>query len=274
MQVADFKDPQLLRANKLLQLSGQSWFVVAVAGQLIFALYVAILYGGSAIDGNLSKWNDILERGYVPGDTFSNVATIAHLLVAVIMMIGGPLQFIPQIRNKAPKFHRWNGRIYVFIAMVAAVSGLMMMWKPGHEPIGGMVAGSSISINAGLILIFSGFFWKTAVNKQFAQHQHWAFRLYLVVNGVWFFRIGLMFWLLVNGGPVGFDPSTFRGPFLLFLDFAQYLLPLAMYEIYTQVRRKGSVRQKGIVAVVLIVCTLVTAVGIFGATIGLWLPEL
>jgi len=37
-------------------------------------------------------------------------------------------------------------------------------------------------------------------------------------------------------GPVGFEPNTFTGPFLNFFSLADYLLPLAILEIYLQTK--------------------------------------
>ena len=37
------------------------------------------------------------------------------------------------------------------------------------------------------------------------------------MNGVWFFWLGLLLWLMIHQQPVGFDPKTFTGPFLTFL---------------------------------------------------------
>lgn len=54
-------------ARKALNYAAQFWFVVAVAGQWIFALYVLGLYGGHAIRGNFSGWNNVLPEGFVPG---------------------------------------------------------------------------------------------------------------------------------------------------------------------------------------------------------------
>jgi hypothetical protein len=50
--------------------------------------------------------------------------------------------------------------------------------------------------------------------------------MYMVVNGVWFFRMGLMSWLLLNGGPAGFDPKTFTGPFQTALAILTYAVPI------------------------------------------------
>ena len=92
--------------SSFLNFSVQLWFIVAVIGQWIFAFYVAAFYGGAAIDGDFMRWNRVLPHGYVEGQAMGNLAVAIHLLFAVIVMIGGPIQFIPQLRKYAPKFHR------------------------------------------------------------------------------------------------------------------------------------------------------------------------
>ena len=40
--------------------------------------------------------------------------------------------------------------------------------------------------------------------------------------------------MILNNRPGGFDPVAFQGPFLNFLAFAQYLVPLAIPELFGQ----------------------------------------
>src|SRR5688572_11862277 len=96
-------------ADTALKFAARFWFAVAIAGQMIFVAYVIAFYGGAAVQGNLKAWNEMIPRAYVPGETMSNLAVAAHLSLAVVIMIGGPLQLIPRIRRHAPSFHRWNG---------------------------------------------------------------------------------------------------------------------------------------------------------------------
>lgn len=258
--------------NYLLQLSAQFWFVVAVAGQWIFAYYVAALYGGAAVTGDLEKWNTAMPHGYSAGDTMGNVAIALHLLLAVVITVGGPLQIIPQVRERARVFHRWNGRVYMFTAFVISATGLFMVWTRGT--VGGLIGHISISINALLIMLFAVFAWRSAIARKFEVHRRWALRLFLVVNGVWFFRIGLMLWLFIHKKPVGFDPETFTGPFLTFLNFGQYLLPLAILEIYFAAKNSSTPAGKIAASAGLLAITLAMSLGIFATTMGLWLPRL
>jgi hypothetical protein len=83
-----------------------------------------------------------------------------------------------------------------------------------------------------------------------------------------------MAWILANRGPAGFDPKTFTGPFLTFLSFAQTLLPLALLELYFRVRDSGSPAARLTLAGGLLIATLLTALGIVGASMALWLPHM
>ncbi|MEM1337417.1 MAG: DUF2306 domain-containing protein [Bacteroidota bacterium] len=264
--------PKLRLAKTLLQKTASVWFIIAVIGQWIFATYVALFYGGAAIDNNFMKWNRVLPHGYVEGEPMGNIATGIHVFFAVAILFGGPLQFVPFVRNTFKTFHRWNGRMYITTMALVSLSGIYMVISKGT--ISGLIGDISVSINGALILIFAYLTLRYAVKRNFKVHNHWAFRLFLVASGVWFFRIGLMFWLLVNGGPVGFDPKTFRGPFLVFLGFGQYIIPLLIYELYLMVNKNGILWQKLALVLVLVIATLITAIGIFAATMGMWLPRI
>ena len=98
--------------------------------------------------------------------------------------------------------------------------------------------------------------------------------MFLVANGVWFYRVGLMFWILINHGPVGFDGDTFTGPALSFLSFAQFLVPLAVLEAYFWAQRQAGAGSRLGFAAGLLTLTIAMGVGIFGALMGMWLPRL
>ncbi len=258
--------------EKVLNMAVTTWFVVAVAGQWMFAYYTLFFYGSSTLYGNIEKWNQVLPHGYVAGDMLGNVIVGIHVLLAGIILIGGPLQIIPQIRTYAPSFHRWSGRIYIFIAFVMSLSGLIMVWTRGT--VGGMSQHISISINAVLIMACALLSIRYAMAREFKKHRIWALRLFLVVSGVWFFRVGLMFWLFINKGPVGFDMKTFQGPFLTFLAFSQYLLPLAILELYLRAKNSSNPIFRFATSALLFLATVIVGVGAFVATMGMWLPRL
>ncbi len=260
------------KSVNLLSLSAAAWVIVAVAGQWIFAAYLVLFYGGTALRGNLEAWGQGGPHGIIEGDPIGNVAMAIHVLIAIVIMIGGPLQLIPQIRKYVPKFHRVSGRIYLVTAVLVSIAGVYMIWTRGT--VGGVILYVANTIDAALIITFGLLAWRTAVARNFKTHRKWTLRLFMVVSAVWFYRIGLMFWLGVNKNPVGIDLETFTGPFLTFLAFAQYLLPLAILELYFYAKASSNSIGKIAMSVGLILATLVTGMGIFIATIGMWLPKI
>ncbi|HJU40716.1 MAG TPA: DUF2306 domain-containing protein, partial [Tahibacter sp.] len=227
------------RATAALGFAAAAWATVAVCGQLAFAAYVALFYGGAALRGDYAAWNKVLPHGHVAGDAFGNGVVATHLAFAVVIIVGGAIQLVPLIRRRWPRVHRWNGRAYLASAAIMALGGLVMGMT--RKTVGDWTQHLAIDINALLILACAAMAWRCALARRFDAHRVWALRLFLVVGGVWFFRIGLALWLVVNRGPAGFDPQTFTGPFLTALAFAQYLVPLAVLELYLRVRRGGSI---------------------------------
>jgi hypothetical protein len=259
-------------SRKALAAAATLWFAVAAAGQLIFVLYILSLYGRSAVRGDLAAWNRVMPNGHVAGDTMGNVALMVHILVAAIVTIGGPMQFVPRVRTSFPAFHRWNGRVYLLTVVVASITGLWLVWS--RSQVGGVLQHVALSINAVLIVLAAALALRHALARQLAAHRRWALRLFLLVSGVWFFRVGLMFWIAVNGGPVGFDPETFRGPALSALQFLQYLLPLAVLQVYFIAKEGGNPVARIATAGALVMLTLAMGIGIVVATMGLWLPHM
>lgn len=259
-------------ANQALKGAAGFWFVTAVVGQLAFVFYLVGLYGRAAVRGDLEVLNKVMPRGYVAGDTVGNLAIAAHIFLAVIIILGGAVQLTPQIRSRWPSFHRWTGRIYLPAVVVTSIIGLYMVWVRGA--VGDLSQHLGITLDAILIIVFAALALRYALARKFAVHRRWALRLFIVSSGVWFFRVGFMFWIVINQGPVGFDPKTFTGPFLTFLAFADYLLPLTILEIYMSTKERGSTAARIGMAAALFVLTLAMGVGIAAATALMWLPRI
>ncbi len=259
-------------ANAALRGTARLWFVAAVLGQWIFAFYVAVFYGTLTAQGGLKAWNKALFRGYIPGDPIGNTLLVLHLLLAVVILIGGPLQFSAQIRRRAPAFHRWNGRVYMVSVIVASVGGTYMTWV--RRTLGDNVQHAAQTLNAILIVAFAGAALRHAMARDFGTHRRWALRLFLSGNAVWFKRVGFQLWMLVHGGrPVGFVPERFSGPFLSIWEFGSYVLPLALLEIYLWTEKRAGERGRLVTATALVLATVGMSIGIFLVSKG-WLSRL
>jgi len=255
-----------------LKLATRACLAVALIGQLLFATYVVVLYGGALARGTLEDWNRAAPHGYVPGDGLGNLIFGSHVLFTVVVVLGVMVQLLPAIRQHAPAIHRWNGRVYVLAALLLAVGGLLMLATRGT--VGSALQQLGTAANGLAIMVCAALAWRHARARRVLQHRRWALRLFVVVSGVWFFRVGLMAWLMVHQAPVGFDPKTFTGPFLTTLAYAQFLLPLALLELVFRAQDSG---RRGFViatSVAVFVFTALMALGLVGATLMMWWPRM
>lgn len=257
-------------SGRWLPVSVAAWFAAMAIGQLMMVAYVLGFYLRAALAGEPERWNRVLYNGYVPGDGPGNLALVVHLLFSVVIVVGGIAQLLPPVRRRWPTFHRWNGRLYLVSAVLMSVGGTYLIWT--RPSLSGLANDIAITLNALLILGFAFMAWRNAMARRFERHRRWALRLFLAVSGVWFFRVGLMFWLLVNQGPVGFDAATFRGPALVILSFVQFLVPLAVLEWYFRVQDRGGGAHRVAFGMTLAVLTALMVVGIVAATMMMWLP--
>lgn len=257
---------------KTLRLTTTIWFLLAFAGQMIFAYYILMLYAGSTIQGQFERWNSATPHAYQPGDGPGNIVFGLHVALAAVITIGGPLQLIPELRRRVPLFHRISGRIYIGCAFLISIAGLYLnLFKGSFGGLGGKIF---ISANALIIMACAVFAIRKARTKALEQHRQWAIRLFLAMSGVWFFRVFLMCWLAVNGGPVGFDPVSFSGPFLTLLAFLVYVFPQFIAGYYFRAQAGDSAATKWTFSLLLALITSTMLVGIIAATLGLWLPRL
>lgn len=256
----------------LLGRAGVAWFTVAVVGQAAFIAFIVLYYGVRTLSGDYAAWNDKpLIDGYIEGDTAGNLVFIAHVLLATVVTFGGLLQLMPALRRRAPALHRWTGRVFLAVSIFMALSGVWLAVVRGTYL--SEISAIAILGNAVLILIFCAQAWRHAVARRIDRHRLWAMRAFMVVSGVWFLRVGLMGWVLLNGGPVGMTDDM-SGPADIALTFGSYLIPLALLGVYVVAGRTAS-RPLRILAIGLVgLATLYTAVGIFGTVAFMWLPYL
>ncbi len=261
------------RADGVLSLAVGLWWLVSAAGLWMFGVYIAGLYGLGVVGGDMERWNRVLPdgHGYVRGDATGNVVLGVHLLMALIVTVGGVLQLVPRLRRVAPWLHRWNGRLFLSVGMIAAVTGVFIALSRGAVAGNWMTAGNIL--NATLILVCGIQAWRHAAARRFAVHRRWALRAFVLINAVWFYRLGMMAWFAINQGPVG-HTDAFDGPFDIFLAFGHVLVPLAAMELYLAARDRGGEAARLAMALGVLAGALLMGLGVTVATLGLWLPRL
>ncbi len=259
-------------AAAALKASGMFWFVVAVIGQWTFVYFISAFYGPSTLSGDFAHWNTKpLIDGHIQDDWAGNLMFAAHTLMAAVITFGGTLQLVPALRNRARAFHRWNGRVFLVLAFLMAIGGLWLVWVRGTYFI--LWGALGISLNAIMIMVFAGMAWRFAAAGQIDTHRRWAMRAFIAVNGVWFLRVFIMAWVIVNGGPVGMG-NRMDGPVDLVFSFGHHLIPLAFLELYLWAQDRGSAVARAVVASVVVLLTGLMGIGIFGTYAFMWRPYL
>jgi hypothetical protein len=247
--------------NRLLARAGAFWFIAAFAGQALFAVYIFFNFGLSALQGNTASWNETLFNGLIKGDQLGNALLAAHLLLAFLITLSGPLQLIPAIRNR---------RAYILIALVISAGAILL--QAIRPAFGGLTNQILQSINGAVIFACALLAWQAARNRRFAAHRRWATRLFLAASGVWFLRVMMMAWAIPTGGAGLGDELD--GPVGRAAMLGQTLIPLGVYQIYLWAEESRSVLAKTATAGLVSLLTLVMMGGILGAALVMWLPRI
>lgn len=258
-------------ADRALKWSTIAWFGVAVLGQAMFAVYIALFYGGSSLRGDIAAWRDVLPDRVNAGDTVGIATMGLHLTLALLITIAGPLQLIPALRARMPALHRWTGRLYITLGFIISLGGLYMIWfrRDAEDT---LIGSAPLTLNALLIMVFAVMAYTAARARRIDVHRQWALRLFMAMSGVWFLRIGVMVWILT----IGTDGlgGRLEGPVGTLLKFACYLVPLIILELYFLSQRQSAAGPKWAMAGVIAALTIPTAVGIGMAAVVFWLPHM
>ncbi len=260
-----------LPANKTLQMSKKFWFISLVSAQIVFVTYLALGYGMSALSANILQWNKFNDTAYIENDALGNTIYGLHVLLAIIMIIGGSLQLIPKLRARYSKFHRINGRVFVALACTISLAGLYLITVRGT--IGNSLM-HSLTTFSGLVVLVSSFFAVAAARKRNTSlHQTWAIRLFLAANGVLFFRLLIFAWFLVFG-TLGVNTQDFTGPTVVSISMCSYVLPLIIFELVRKAERSSHASIQYASSLVLTVIGLCFFIGLFGISLARWYPTI
>lgn len=259
-------------SSKSLRFFAKSWIGIALIGQWAFAFYILTLYALPLITGDSQLISDVSPASGADLEAnFNSIMFFSHMLPAIILALSGIFQIFPSIRAKYPSFHRWNGRIFLIFGVSGALTGLYLSWGAGLRlsDIGAL----GITLNGILIPIAIALAWYHIRNKRIEKHKRWALHSFMLVNGVWSFRLYLMAWYLINQGPNG-NTNKVDGPMDIFLSFACYLLPMLFVELYYWAKKQKSEYKKWFVSFTMAAGCLFTLIGVGAAIMMMWLPRI
>ena len=158
-----------------------------------------------------------LRTGYQPpatvfGSGFARhpILTMVHILPGALFMILGPLQFVPRIRARHIKFHRWSGRVFLILGIVIGISALIMSFQ---ATIGGANETAATTLFALIFLFSLGKAYVHIRRREFARHREWMIRAFAIGLAVATIRpiVGIFFALsrLTHQSPHEFFGTAF-----------------------------------------------------------------
>ena len=127
---------------------------------------------------------------------------VGHLLAALAVFVGGPLQFSPTLRARRPALHRLIGRLYIGGATLASLTAIYLGATIEYE-------GSRLPIVllGVLWLFFTLAAWRCALDGNMAAHRLFMIRSYgLALVLVWL-RLAARRW----GGTPPIEPAPTSG---------------------------------------------------------------
>jgi uncharacterized membrane protein len=106
------------------------------------------------------------------GNLFARPWLDLHVAGAATALLVGPLNLLPALRRRAPRVHRWIGRVYIAGCLAGGVAGLVLAFGSFAGPIA--TAGFGGLATCWLYVNAQG--WLAARSRRFGDHRAWMTR--------------------------------------------------------------------------------------------------
>ncbi|HZZ67046.1 MAG TPA: DUF2306 domain-containing protein [Phenylobacterium sp.] len=127
----------------------------------------------------------IPEPSNVTGNLMARPWLLVHAGLAATALLTGPWQFLPRLRARAPRLHRWLGRIYIFSCVVGGTGGLLLASGATAGPIAR--AGFGLLAVVWLVVNLQGL--RLAMTGRYAEHRQWMIRSFALTFGAVLLRV-------------------------------------------------------------------------------------
>jgi uncharacterized membrane protein len=176
-----------------------------------------------------------LDAGIRAVVTHYPLRTLTHMLVAPLALLLGPFQFIASIRSRAPRLHRYMGRIYVLSCVISGVAGL----ATAVHASGGPVAGWGFGILAFLWVGTTLAGWRAAVRRNLPLHRLMMRLSYAMTFGAVTLRLQIPI-----GLALGFTSYSAMSPWLAYTSWIPNVLAVLIYSAVRERSWVGATRFK------------------------------
>jgi len=199
-------------------------------GSTAFGLYMLSFYVRSVVSNKMYAWDELNPGMYHEDRPDANVGFAVHLVCGCYLMLMGPLQFVPSLRRKYLKFHRWNGRIVALCSALTSLGAMYYVAAVGSTTkrlYNEKVEWSNWFFGLATLFVSIQLVRHAAFTKNINLHKLYAYRLAGIALGNIFGRLYLLVMFLILGqdataedmkGAVTFLGLILTAPFILIAD--------------------------------------------------------
>ena len=165
-------------SNKLSSHATRLWFWARIATMLLIVrVTVGVVMGYvDYLPPNFYSAFLSGRQGYFHGPY--QIAFWIHIVVSPLVMFSGLWLLSDRMRRRYRAMHRWLGRTHTLaVLLLVAPSGLWMSFYA----LTGAWAGSAFAISSCATFFCASMGWQKALAKNFAEHQIWMTRSYLLL---------------------------------------------------------------------------------------------
>jgi uncharacterized membrane protein len=158
---------------------------------------------------------------------------LLHMVIAPIPLLIGPFQFIPSLRARHPKVHRYLGRIYVVTCVIAGLGALAI----APHASGGPVAGWGFGILAVLWIGTALGGWWAAVRRKFDLHRLLMRASYALTFGAVTLRLQIPIGLML-----GYHSYSEMSVWLAYTSWIPNVIAVLVYSALKRANKRASAR--------------------------------
>jgi Predicted membrane protein (DUF2306) len=167
---------------------------------------------------------------------------LTHMLIAPLALLFGALQFLPRLRARYPKAHRYIGRTYVASCVIAGVGALTMV----PHALGGPIAGLGFGILAVLWIAATLGGWWAAVRRELELHRSLMRLSYAMTFGGVTLRLQIPLGFLL-----GFSSYAAMSVWLAYTSWIPNVVAVGVYTALERARKRGRAQAANLHGIVL-----------------------
>jgi hypothetical protein len=162
------------------------------------------------------------------------VSELLHRVGGSLLIVAGLAQFSPTLRRRHPALHRWTGRVYVPLALLAAVTAIVLGVSLPYGGVGETIPAVLFGV-ALIVVTLLGL--ARARARQFERHREWMVRSFALCLGPASIRLLAPIFVYGLGMPerLAMVPSFWAG----------FVVNLALAEVWISARRRRNIRTTG-----------------------------